>query len=221
MDNNNEISIRKALASKSVLVTGASGFVGQSLIEKLLRDCENVDKIFLLFREKRGRDFKSRFEEFKKLFVFHRVKSNKKVMDKLIPIAADLGKIPTLGIAENDLQMLKNEVSVIFHLAATIRFDEPIDYAVKINTIATRELIRMTKSFNKLDVFVHVSTAYSNLLSPTIEEIIYEPAMDYKKIIEIVERNQVEEIRELNQLALKIFPNTYTISKHLARADDQ
>jgi fatty acyl-CoA reductase len=46
---------------RSVLVTGATGFCGKALLEKLLRSCADVGKIYLLMRPKRGEDLSIRF----------------------------------------------------------------------------------------------------------------------------------------------------------------
>ena len=41
-------------AGRSVLVTGATGFVGKVLVEKLLRSCPAIDTVYLLIRVKKG-----------------------------------------------------------------------------------------------------------------------------------------------------------------------
>ena len=46
-------------------------------------------------------------------------------LEKVVPISGDCGE-PGLGIGESDLQLLSENVSIIFHLAATIKFDEPL-----------------------------------------------------------------------------------------------
>lgn len=46
--------ICKFFAGRSVFITGGSGFVGKQLVEKLLRSCPEIDKIFLLMRDKKG-----------------------------------------------------------------------------------------------------------------------------------------------------------------------
>jgi len=43
-------SISEFYRGRSVLVTGASGFIGKQLVEKLLRSCPDIDKIYLLLR---------------------------------------------------------------------------------------------------------------------------------------------------------------------------
>lgn len=39
---------------KNILITGATGFMGKVLVEKLLRDCPDVNTIYILVRMKRG-----------------------------------------------------------------------------------------------------------------------------------------------------------------------
>ena len=53
---------------KNIFVTGATGFLGIALVEKLLRSC-NVGTIYLLMRPKRGKDISVRLEELKKNLV--------------------------------------------------------------------------------------------------------------------------------------------------------
>ena len=53
-----------------------------------------------------------------------------------------------------------SQVDVIFHGAATVRFDEPLKTAVEINVRGTREMFKLARGCTKLKAFVHVSTAY-------------------------------------------------------------
>ena len=46
----------------SVFVTGATGFLGKLLVEKLVRTCPTVS-VYLLIRPKKGKNEKERFEE--------------------------------------------------------------------------------------------------------------------------------------------------------------
>jgi alcohol-forming fatty acyl-CoA reductase len=47
-------SVGEFYAGKNVLITGATGFMGKVLVEKLLRDCGGVKCIYILVRMKRG-----------------------------------------------------------------------------------------------------------------------------------------------------------------------
>lgn len=50
-------------AEAIILVTGATGFLGKALLEKLLRSCSRLSTIFVLIRPKRGRTMEQRFTE--------------------------------------------------------------------------------------------------------------------------------------------------------------
>jgi fatty acyl-CoA reductase len=52
--------IQEFYKGRSVLITGATGFCGKSLLEKLLRSCADVGKIYLLVRPKKDEDISTR-----------------------------------------------------------------------------------------------------------------------------------------------------------------
>lgn len=69
-------------------------------------------------------------------------------------------------------------MSVIFHAAATVRFDERIKTAVHINVRGTKDMLILAKECKKLQSFVHVSTAYAFCVSKEIKETFYETPYD-------------------------------------------
>jgi fatty acyl-CoA reductase len=48
---------------KSIFITGATGFMGKVLVEKLLRSCPGIDRVYLLLRPSKGKDVTTRLEE--------------------------------------------------------------------------------------------------------------------------------------------------------------
>jgi hypothetical protein len=51
------------MAGRIVFITGGTGFMGKVLLEKILRTCSNVDTIYLLIRNKKGKEPRQRVEE--------------------------------------------------------------------------------------------------------------------------------------------------------------
>lgn len=56
-------SVADYYAGKSVLITGATGFMGKVLVEKLLRSCPEVKALYLLVRPKAGQSMKQRVSD--------------------------------------------------------------------------------------------------------------------------------------------------------------
>lgn len=54
--------IQQFYNDKNVFITGATGFVGKLLVEKLLRSTD-VAKIFVLIRTKKGKNINTRLDE--------------------------------------------------------------------------------------------------------------------------------------------------------------
>lgn len=57
------VSIPEYYEDKNVLITGATGFLGKVLLEKLLRSCPKVNSVFVLVRQKAGQTPQERVDE--------------------------------------------------------------------------------------------------------------------------------------------------------------
>jgi len=57
-----------------------------------------------------------------------------------------------LGLSATDRKILEETVSVVFHAAATIRFDAPLKSAVMLNTRGTREIMMIARNMKNLKV---------------------------------------------------------------------
>lgn len=56
-------SIENYYADKTIFITGATGFLGKVLIEKLLRSCPEIKKIYVLVRHKKNKTPHQRITE--------------------------------------------------------------------------------------------------------------------------------------------------------------
>lgn len=73
------------------------------------------------------------------------------LMNKLVPIAGDMS-LPSLGVSATDIKMLSDNVSIVFHSAATVKFDEALKSAVEMNLKGTMRLIELVRKLERLDV---------------------------------------------------------------------
>lgn len=48
---------------KTVFITGGTGFMGKVLLEKLLRACPGLARVYLLIRPKKGQDARERLQQ--------------------------------------------------------------------------------------------------------------------------------------------------------------
>lgn len=55
--------IAEFYAGRSVFITGATGFMGKVLVEKLLRSCSDIKCLYLLMRPNKGKDIDVRLQE--------------------------------------------------------------------------------------------------------------------------------------------------------------
>ena len=67
---NDSASVMEFFNGKNILITGATGFLGKVLVQKLLKRCPGVGKIFLLIRPKRNTLPSSRLEDLFKAPIF-------------------------------------------------------------------------------------------------------------------------------------------------------
>jgi len=70
---------------------------------------------------------------------------------KVVAIAGDVS-VTNLGLSAADRQLLADRVSVVFHAAATIRFDSPLRQAVIINVRGTKYVLDLAKEMKNLEV---------------------------------------------------------------------
>lgn len=73
---------------------------------------------------------------------------------KQIEIVSGNCNTPYLGLDDDTIHKLKSEVDIIFHSAATVRFDEHIRTAYEINVNGTKTLLELAKDMKNLKVIL-------------------------------------------------------------------
>ncbi|CAO1396740.1 unnamed protein product [Diamesa serratosioi] len=200
---------------QEIFISGGSGFMGKVLIEKLLRSCPGIKKMYVLLRPKKGKAIEERLEIIKNLLLFEPLRlTNPSAFDILVPIAGDVTELG-LGMSASDVKMMEN-VSIVFHSAASVRFDDPLKDAVLMNTRGTLEMVKFAEKLKNIKVMMHVSTTYCNTDRPVIEEEIYPAHAHWEDAIRIAESVDEDIFNILTPKYSSFTPNTYTFTKSMA-----
>ncbi|HWG74559.1 MAG TPA: HAD-IB family hydrolase [Acidimicrobiales bacterium] len=160
--------LRERLGGRRIAITGATGFLGTALTERLLRcvpDCE----IALLVRPgRRGAGDRVRRELlrnncFDRLRGEWRDRFEAEADRRLLVVSGDVG-VDGLGLDEAGRRVLAGCQTVI-HSAATVSFDSPLDAAVEVNLLGPSRVARTLLDLHQepdtpLPHLVAVSTAY-------------------------------------------------------------
>lgn len=91
------------------------------------------------------------------------------ILDKLDVVTGDC-EVLNLAMSDDDRKKVIETVSIIYHFAATIRFDEKMKKAVEMNVRGTREVINLALECKVLEMFGHMSTSYCHLHVPFLLE---------------------------------------------------
>lgn len=77
-----------------------------------------------------------------------------KFRHKIVAIGGDCS-LAGLGLNLIDRQILISNVQLVFHAAATVRFDEKLKLAVSINVCGTQEVLELCTHMTKLEVSIN------------------------------------------------------------------
>ena len=143
-------------------VTGATGFIGRHLVERLL---ERDGTIYVLVRE----GSKGRLEELRNRWGVGE--------DRVVGIVGDLSK-ERLGVSDDDLERLKGEVDHLFHLAAIYDMTADADSQQVANIEGTRHMVELAHAVEAGRVHMTSSIAAAGLYKGLWREDMFEEAQD-------------------------------------------
>jgi len=181
--------IREALDGKRIVLSGATGFLGTALVERLLRQVPGCTIGVLVRPGRRGATDRVRREVLKN-DAFDRLRSelgdrfDDEVERRLVAIAGDVG-VDGLGLDEDGRRHLAR-ADVFIHSAAAVSFDSPIDQAVEINLLGPVRVVEVMKELCPAAHLVAVSTSYvagtrrGKAYETTFDVTPYAPDVDWR-----------------------------------------
>ncbi|XP_073965485.1 putative fatty acyl-CoA reductase CG5065 isoform X1 [Choristoneura fumiferana] len=200
-----------------IIITGVAGFVGKVLVERLLFTCPDIGRLVLLLRAKKGTAPQQRLKELKESQVFDVVRQRcPQQLDKLVALEGDVA-VEGLGLPPGAAQQLQ-DISVVFHSAATLKFDEELRKAVDQNVRSVMRLMELCDTLPDMQAFVHVSTAYSNAELSTVAERVYPAPAPLPAVLALTSHVDDCALASLTQQYIAPKPNTYTFTKALAES---
>lgn len=144
---------------------------------------------------------------------------SKETLKKVVPVAGVMDA-KNMGFSDEILKELRENVNIIFHVAATIKFNTHLRVAIQTNLTGTLRCIEFGKSLKRLDAFIHFSTAFCNSnYSGLLEEKVYTPVQDPYEMLKMAENDEAWtniQTRDDWLHIIKEHPNTYTFTKQLA-----
>ena len=195
--------IADALKGKTILVTGSTGFLGKSIVEKCLRSIPDIGRINLAIRSSARRPAAERLErEVLSSPAFKRLKEDvgeeafaKLAAARLGVIEIDLGR-DGLGLSEEGRDQIRG-CDVVIHSAAAVEFDNPADLSAQTNLLGAARLVEALRASGARPHLVHISTAYvGGMLRGVVrEEPPLDPGLNWRHEAEVLTslRGPVEE----------------------------
>lgn len=165
--------VSDALSGKRFFITGATGFLGTALVERLLR-CVPGSQVVLLIRPgRRSTPIQRATKEIVKNDCFDRLREeygdrfDGEMAGRIVAVAGDVST-DGLGLDDDGRRELAR-CDIVIHSAATVSFDSPLDTAVEVNLLGPSRVaaaVAVARADAAADGrtgpvhFIPVSTAY-------------------------------------------------------------
>jgi fatty acyl-CoA reductase len=172
-------SISDFYQGKNVLVFGSTTFPGKVLLEKLLRSCPNIDKIYCPIKKIVNHHL-SPMDTFAEIYttkLFDRVRrTNSKFQEKIIPFDINLLISPPIIDSELDSneeklseeitwKKLQDTIDLCFYIANnSVDFEEQnLKDMIQTNVMDLKSIITFLKTCTQLKSIVYLSSIYANI----------------------------------------------------------
>ncbi len=158
-------SVRKALAGKSVMLIGVTGFIGKVWLANILMDLPEIGKLYLLIRRQKSSPAQKRFEKmfegspvFDPLFEKYGDRLGALLANKIEVVEGDVS-LPQIGMDAEVADRLREDLDLIINSSGLTDFNPDLRDALAVNVDSTHHLIEFIRA-SKRAALLHLSTCY-------------------------------------------------------------
>ncbi len=179
--------------NETIFMTGFPGFIAGRLVERLAKP---KTQIFLLVQ-------KNFIDKALKDIAVIAKKTNTP-LDNFALVEGDI-TLENLGMAKADLEIVREQTTDVYHLAAIYDLEVAKDLAQKVNVEGTQNVNEIVKTLPNLRRYNYVSTCY---VAGKREGIIYENELEHKEEF----RNFYEETKYLAELEVEKLKQEFPVT---------
>lgn len=180
---------------ETLFITGFPGFIANRLLERLARrDCDFILLVQPVL-------VSHALEEIARL-----TQLNGRSAGDFQIVEGDISE-PRLALSDVDFDLVQQETTRVFHLAAVYDLAVPEDIAMRVNAGGTRNVVGLARSIRNLRQFHHVSTCY---VAGKREGVILETELTHNAGY----RNFYEESKYLAELEVESAKNELPVTIH-------
>ncbi|MFL5271654.1 MAG: AMP-binding protein [Anaeromyxobacteraceae bacterium] len=157
------LDVAATLRGRTLLFTGATGFVGKVALSMLLHRYPDVGKVFVLVRPGTGGTAQARFfgkvatsRPFDPLRARHGAGFDAFLRSRCVPVAGDVSD-PLLGLSEADRAAM-GALDLVVNCAGLVDFNPSLQLALDVNVHGARNAVELCRATGA--ALVHVSTCF-------------------------------------------------------------